>query len=90
MSMDRKPERQWRRGLRELLQGPRNTRQLAGSPVFAHAGHSLAAELRKKGIELISRTVELRGYGDSTVRIAEYEIAPNSREFAERLLSGRP
>lgn len=82
-----KPALQWVRGLRELTKGPRNTRQLAGPPVHAHAAHSLAAEIRKKGVTLIARTIEVRGYADSTVRIAEYEIHPDSRELAERLVA---
>jgi hypothetical protein len=85
---DAKPELQWKRGLRALLEGPLTTRQMAAAPVFAHAGHSLAAELRKKGLNIETEMVEVVGYGGCSARIARYALASDSRELAERLLAG--
>ena len=83
------PELQWKRGLRALLRGALTSRQLAGPPVFAHAGHSLVAELRKKRLQFRTEMIVVAGYGGAATRIARYELQPQSRQLAEDLLAGR-
>lgn len=84
-----RPAYQWERGLRALLvHGALTTRQLAEPPVYAHAAHSLAAEIRKKGVRLEVEMVEIAAYAGSSTRIAKYAIAAESRELAEQLLAG--
>lgn len=83
-----RPARQWERVLRGLLGGPLDTRRMAGPPFYAHAGHSAAAELRKKGLELDVEMVRIVGYAGAITRIARYSLRAESRERAERLLAG--
>ena len=80
----------WQRVLRALVEGPKTTRELERPPVFDHVGHSTAAELRKMGIRLETEIVRIDGYAGEPARVARYTIAPESRDFAVRLLGGQP
>jgi len=73
------------RVLAALLRGPATTREL--EDVGDHVAHSTAAELRRRGVELQSELIHVPGFGGSVARVARYAIAPDSRQFAERLLA---
>lgn len=81
--------RKWQRFLTALLESPRTSRELELAPVFDHCAHSTAAELRKKGIDLVAEIIEISGYHGQPARIARYSIAPESVERARRLLGRR-
>jgi hypothetical protein len=84
-----RPEKQWRRAVRAFQHGPLTSRQLAGPPVYASAGHSLVAELRSKRLEFDVEMVVVTGFGGVPTRIAKYTLRPESRQRAEDLLAGR-
>lgn len=81
-----RPPAKIERVLAALLERPRTTRELEAAPVFDHVGHSTAADLRRMGLRLISRTVKIPGYQGMPALIAEYSIAAESRAAAEDLL----
>lgn len=84
-----RPEFLWKRGLRELRKGKRTSRQLAGPPVYAHAAHSMIAELRGRRLQIVTEMIIVSGYCGQPTRIARYELRPESFELADQLLAGR-
>lgn len=79
----------WERELRELLKGPRTSRELEREPVFDHCAHSTISELRKKGVDIDTEIVEIPGYAGLPARIARYTLTPSGRDRAMKLLGGR-
>lgn len=88
-STESRAAHKWERVLRELLKGPRTSRELECEPAFDHVAHSTAAELRKKGIGLDTEIIEISGYAGLPARIARYSLTPSGREYAIKLLGGR-
>jgi hypothetical protein len=82
--------RKWQRWLRAVLESPRTSRELEKPPVFDHVAHSTASEVRKFGVTVVTEMITVVGYAGHPARIARYSIAPESRDFAFRLLGDRP
>lgn len=80
----------WQRWLVAVLESPRTSRELELAPVFDHVAHSTASDVRKKGVNVVTEMVEVRGYHGLPARIARYSIAPESRGFAQTLLAPMP
>jgi hypothetical protein len=82
--------RKWQRWLRAVLESPKTSRELELPPVFDHVAHSTASEVRKRGINVITEMVTIRGYCGEPARVARYSIAADSVEMARRLIGEQP
>lgn len=81
-----RPPAKRERFLAELLRGPRDSRQLESEPVFDHVAPSTASELKKLGVAIESRRIEVKGFQGLPAWIAQYEIPEHGRSFAIWLL----
>jgi hypothetical protein len=70
--------------LSALLAGSLTTFQAERAPVFDHCLPSTISELRKSGFSIATRIVTVAGYHGLPARIAEYNLAPESRDRAGR------
>ncbi len=82
----REAAHKWQRFLRELLKGPRTTRELEKEPVWDHCAHSTAAELRKRGIDISTEMIEISGYAGLPARVARYSLTEPGRQAALKAL----
>jgi hypothetical protein len=74
------------RVLLALLRGPLDTFQPEHAPVYDHCLPSTISELRKAGLAIATTMLEVVGYGGLAVRIAQYTLASESRQFATEML----
>lgn len=72
-----------------LLDGPKTSRQLEAAPVFDHVAHSTLAELRSKGVEVVTEMVEVPGYAGLPVRVARYSLTDAGRRRVVELFGYR-
>ena len=89
-----RPEKKWRRTLRELLARsdsaePRAwlNRMLAERVCSDHTLPSTISELaHEKGLIFERKEIEVSGYAGEPARVMAYRVAPQSRERARELL----
>lgn len=83
-----KPAPKWWRTLRALRTRPHLHRfQAERDPeVRDHTLPSTVADLERKGLRIDRRIVKLRGFAGSDALVAEYHLAPDQYELADRLL----
>lgn len=81
-----KPEPKYCRVLRRLLQGPLHRFEAERYPVSDHVLNSTVSELKKRGLEIHSILIHLPGYSRAGVYVAEYTLAPESRQRALQLI----
>lgn len=74
------------RVIRALLAGPLHRFQAEQFPVSDHALPSTVSELRKDGLEIVARRITVAGYAGQAAHLAEYRLAPESRQKALQLL----
>jgi hypothetical protein len=92
---DLRPERKWRRTLRELLARSGSTderawlnRFLAERICSDHTLPSTVCDLARKGLAFERKEIEVAGYAGAATRITAYRVAPESIERAQALLAG--
>lgn len=74
------------RVIRALLAGPLHRFQAEKFPVSDHALPSTVSELRKDGLEIIAKRITVPGYGGQAAHLAEYHLAPESRQKALQII----
>lgn len=81
-----KPEPKYCRVLRRLLAGPLHRFEAEKFPVSDHCLSSTVSELKRRGVEIRTQMVRLPGYGGLGAYVAEYALAPESRQRALELV----
>jgi hypothetical protein len=91
-----RPERKWRRTLRELLARSWSSNErdwlnrfLAERICSDHTLPSTVSELAsEKGLHFERKEIEVSGYAGESTRVMAYRVAPESIERARGLLGG--
>jgi hypothetical protein len=81
-----KPEPKYVRVLRRLLDGPLNRFEAERFPVSDHVLNTTVSELKKRGVEIYAQMIRLPGYGGHGAHVAQYTLAPQSRQRALELI----
>lgn len=83
-----KPAPKWWRTLRALRTRPHLHRfEAERDPLIRdHVLPSTVSDLERKGLRIDRRIVKLRGYAGGDAMVAEYHLAPDQFELADRLL----
>lgn|GEM_PF-2755051 len=77
----------WQRPQRALLTGPHNSFELEKAPTFDHCPNSTVSELKKRhGLLIYTQMTRVAGYDGAGAIIAQYTLAAESRDKAEKLL----